>query len=67
MYLNGPTVYEIAVTDAQLDAMERQLAALWTAIERAIEADHWPARIGALCDYCSFRDRCPAWEQPPSS
>lgn len=35
LYLNGPTVYEIPVTDRQLDAMERQLDALWVAINRA--------------------------------
>jgi putative RecB family exonuclease len=62
MYLNGPTVYEIPVNDAQLDAMERQLEALWSAIERALREDRWPTRVGVLCDYCSYRDRCPAWE-----
>lgn len=61
MYLNGPTVYEIPVTDQQLDAMERQLRALWSAIERAIEAEQFPPRPGVLCDYCSFQDICPAW------
>jgi len=66
MYLNGPTVYEIPVNDAQLDAMERQLEALWSTIERAIEQDRWPPRTSALCDYCSYRDLCPAW-QPPAA
>lgn len=62
IYLNGPTVYEIPVTDAQLDAMDRQLRALWTAIERAIEEERFPTRVSRLCDWCSFRDICPAWE-----
>ena len=61
IYLNGPTVYEIPVNDAQLDAMERQLGALWSAIERALDRDHFPARPGALCNWCSYRDLCPAW------
>lgn len=62
MYLNGPTVYEIPVTDGQLDAMERHLQALWSAIERALDRGSFPPRTGPLCDYCSFRDRCPAWQ-----
>jgi putative RecB family exonuclease len=62
MYLNGPTLYEIPVNDAQLDAMERQLEALWSTIDRALREDRWPARPGGLCDYCAYRDRCPAWE-----
>jgi putative RecB family exonuclease len=61
MYLNGPTVYEIPVTDPQLDAMERQLEALWDAINRAITRDDFPARPGTLCDWCQYRDLCPAF------
>ena len=61
MYLTGPTVYEIPVTDAQLDAMERQLRALWGAIDRAITTEHFPARPSRLCDWCSYQDICPAF------
>jgi putative RecB family exonuclease len=61
IYLNGPTVYEIPVNDAQLDAVDRQLRALWTAIERAMDEDRFPTRVGRLCDWCSFQDICPAW------
>lgn len=65
IYLNGPTVYEIPVNDAQLDAMERQLQALWTAIDAAITKDHFPPRPGRLCDWCQYKDMCPAWESAP--
>ena len=65
IYLNGPTVYRIPVTQAQLDAMERQLRALWTAIERAVEEDRFPTRVGPLCDWCSFQSICPAFADNP--
>jgi putative RecB family exonuclease len=61
IYLNGPTVYRIGTTEAQLDAMERQLRALWSAIDRAIGDDHFPTRVGRLCDWCSFQSICPAF------
>lgn len=64
MYLGGdkgPTVYEIPVNDAQLDAMERHLEALWSAIERAIERETFPPRPGPLCNWCSYRGICPAF------
>lgn len=64
MYLGGdkgPTVYEIPVNDAQLDAMERHLEALWSAIERAIERGTFPPRPGPLCNWCSYRGICPAF------
>ncbi|GMR02826.1 MAG: RecB family exonuclease [Acidimicrobiia bacterium] len=63
LYLNGPTEYTMDITDGQLDAMERQLQALWAAIERAIRSDTWPATTSALCDWCDFKaELCPAWQ-----
>jgi putative RecB family exonuclease len=62
LYLNGPTVYDIPVSDGQLDAMERQLGALWSAINRALETNNFPARPGKLCGWCSYQDICPAVE-----
>lgn len=61
MYLNGPTVYEIPVTDAQLDATHRKLEALWSAINRAIINNDFPPRPGKLCGWCQYQDRCPAF------
>jgi putative RecB family exonuclease len=61
MYLTGPTVYEIPVTDSQLDAMERQLRALWAAIDNAISTENFPPRPSRLCDWCSYQDICPAF------
>jgi putative RecB family exonuclease len=60
LYLNGPSVYEIPVNDHQLDAMERQLQALWSAINRALETDNFPTRPSRLCGWCSYQDICPA-------
>jgi putative RecB family exonuclease len=67
MYLNGPTVYEIPVNDPQLDATRRKLQALWDAINRAIARSEFPTRPGRLCDWCQYRDICPAFadEVPP--
>ncbi len=61
MYLNGPTVYEIPVNDVQLDATQRKLEALWQAINRAIVNNEFPPRPGRLCDWCQFREICPAF------
>ena len=47
LYLNGPTLYRLPVEEGQLDAMERQLRALWTAIERAIAAGEFPPAPGS--------------------
>ncbi len=64
LYLDGPTMYRLAVDDPQLDAMDRQLRALWTAIERAMALQHFPPRPGRLCSWCSFQELCPAFSAP---
>lgn len=66
LYLNGPTLYRLPVDDRQLDAMDGQLRALWTAIERAMESGRFPARPGSLCQWCSYQEICPAFEMDDS-
>ena len=61
LYLNGPTMYRLPIDDRQLDAMDRQLRALWRTINQAIERNHFPPRPGRICDWCSFKELCPAW------
>jgi putative RecB family exonuclease len=61
LYLNGPVMYRLQVDDQTIDATERGIRALWDRIDSAIEDDRFPTKPGPLCDWCSFRDRCPAW------
>jgi putative RecB family exonuclease len=68
LYLNGPTAYTMDINDQQLDAMEKQLEALWAAIENAIRKNNWPAKTSVLCDWCDFKaELCPAWNDLPSA
>jgi putative RecB family exonuclease len=62
LYLNGPTLYRLPIDDRQLDAMDGQLRALWTAIERAMSSDRFPPRPGSLCNWCSYQEICPAFQ-----
>lgn len=61
LYLNGPTLYRLPVDDRQLDAMDSQLRALWAAIDRALASERFPPRRGSLCNWCSYKEICPAW------
>lgn len=65
LYLQGPTLYRLPIDDGMLNAMDRQLRALWTAIESAIDSDTYPPRPGPLCNWCSFIELCPAWKDKP--
>jgi putative RecB family exonuclease len=61
LYLNGPTVYSLPVSEQQLDAMEKQVSALWAAVRRAEDRELYPPRPSRLCDWCSFQEICPAF------
>lgn len=62
LYLDGPTLYRQSIDDRQLDGVERQLHALWERIEHALSTGRFPARPGRLCNWCSFREICPAFD-----
>ena len=62
LYLGNATLYSIPIDDTALNGMERQLRALWGAINRAIERSNFPPRTSVLCNWCSFQDICPAFE-----
>jgi putative RecB family exonuclease len=54
-------MYRLPIDDRHLDAMDGQLRALWTAIERAMATGRYPARPGRLCEWCSYQEICPAF------
>ncbi len=61
LYLGDGQVLRYEPDEADLNATERKLAALWRAILRAYERDQWPPRTSGMCGYCSFKPICPAW------
>ena len=61
LYLGNTTTYSLPVNGVVLDGMERQLKALWAAINRAVERSEFPTRTSVLCGWCSFQGVCPAF------
>jgi len=61
LYLRQPVIIEAEPSDQSLRGTRQRTAAVWTAIERACAQEDFRPRPSALCNWCSFRDRCPAW------
>jgi putative RecB family exonuclease len=59
VYLGDNQLLEYAPDETELLAFERQVVALWRAIERATEAENFPPRPSRLCEWCSFHAFCP--------
>ncbi|HUR52285.1 MAG TPA: PD-(D/E)XK nuclease family protein [Mycobacteriales bacterium] len=60
MYLGNREVLTYTPDEADLLATERKLLALWTAIERAIQARDFRPHPSKLCDWCDHQALCPA-------
>ena len=52
-------------TRRDLLAIERNVRAIWDAVVRAAQTGDWRPRTSRLCDWCDFRDLCPAWGGTP--
>jgi putative RecB family exonuclease len=65
MYLAEGEVLRYAPDESDLLATERKVTALWQAIERARTAGDWRPRPSRLCDWCSYKELCPAFGGTP--
>lgn len=54
-------VLELAFDADSEIAVTRQVAGLADAMRRSLDDNRWRANVGRRCDWCSFKDRCPAW------
>lgn len=65
VYLGNSELMRYSPDEADLLATERKVKALWTAIEKAATTGDWRPRTSRLCDWCDFKDLCPAWGGTP--
>jgi putative RecB family exonuclease len=65
VYLGNGEVVRYAPDEHDLLGLERNLKAVWSAIERAAETGDWRPKTSRLCDWCEFRHLCPAWGGTP--
>jgi RecB family exonuclease len=49
------------VDAAVLERTKKKLAAVWDGIRQAEKTSRWPTRKQRLCDWCYFKDVCPAF------
>ncbi|KAA0232701.1 MAG: PD-(D/E)XK nuclease family protein [Actinobacteria bacterium] len=66
LYLSAPEAIITEPTAQSTRGLERRLEAIWSAIERACERDDFRPSPSRLCDYCNFRQYCPAFGGDPA-
>ncbi|WP_225983983.1 RecB family exonuclease [Epidermidibacterium keratini] len=65
MYLSEGDSLMYSPEERELLSLERQLGALWAAIERSLRAEEFRANPSKLCGWCDFKDLCPAYGGTP--
>jgi putative RecB family exonuclease len=65
LYLKDVEACDYSPDEDELVRFERNLVALWRAIERATEAREFRPRPSRLCDWCAHRALCPAYGGSP--
>jgi putative RecB family exonuclease len=65
VYLGSGEVLRYQPDEADLQATERKLTALWRAIERAARTGDWRPSPGPMCGWCAHQQLCPAFGGTP--
>lgn len=61
LYLADPLAIISTPTDRSTRGVERKLAAVWAAVERACEREDFRPNPSRLCDWCGFKAYCPSF------
>ena len=65
VYLGDGRIMRYVPDEAELRAIERNVKAVWTAIERAARTGDWRPRTSSLCSWCEFQALCPEYGGTP--
>ena len=61
LYLREPVAICAQATPQTITGQRRRTVAVWSAISRACDREDFRPQVGPLCDYCNFRELCPAF------
>lgn len=65
VYLGDGRILRYVPDEADLRAVERNIKAVWGAIERAAHTGDWRPRTSSLCSWCDFQALCPEYGGTP--
>lgn len=65
IYLGDLVTVDYTPDERELVVFERNLLALWTAVQRATETGDWRPKRSKFCEWCSFQALCPEFGGTP--
>lgn len=67
LHLREPVAISMVPSDQSIRGLQQRTKAIWSAVERACETDSFKPKPSRLCDWCSFKDYCPAFGGDPQA
>ena len=67
LYLSEPVAIVSEPTEQSLRGLRMRASAIWSAVERACDREDFRPKPSGLCNWCSFKQWCPAWGGDPST
>jgi putative RecB family exonuclease len=61
LHLREPLAITSVASEQTIRGQRRRTVAVWTAIERACDAEDFRPQVGPLCNFCHFKADCPAF------
>jgi putative RecB family exonuclease len=61
LYLREPMAITARATPQTIRGQQRRAVAVWSAIERACDSEDFRPQVGPLCNFCNFKEHCPAF------
>jgi putative RecB family exonuclease len=61
LYLRQPIAISSAASEQTIRGQRRRAVAVWSAIERACDAEDFRPHVSPLCNHCNFKASCPAF------
>lgn len=65
VYLGDGRLVRHEPTEAEMTTLDLRVRTVWQHVQAAAESGRWEPRRSRLCDWCSFRAYCPAFEGTP--
>lgn len=66
LYLAEPVRIITEPTEQSIRGLQLRTSAIWTAVEKACEREDFRPKPSRLCDWCSYREWCPAFGGDPA-
>ncbi|MGI8686473.1 MAG: RecB family exonuclease [Acidimicrobiales bacterium] len=66
LHLREPVAIVAVPSEQSVRGLVTRTSAVWTAVERACAADDFRPHPSRLCDYCGYKELCPAFGGDPA-